>query len=186
MFKKSAQNLKSIKYLAIMAVFIALKVIMAGVFIPVGENLRISFSFLIIAVEACIIGPIPGLVSGFITDLIGFMLFPFGAFFPGYILSAMLNCFIYAVFLYDTRISITKLFLSKTIVSYFCNVLLGSLWSSMLYSKGFIFYATASVVKNTILLPIEVILLVIVFKLLLPYLQKKNLVPVQDSKMPLI
>ncbi|MEF9968415.1 MAG: folate family ECF transporter S component [Longicatena sp.] len=187
MFKKSVANLNNVRYLAIMAIFIVIKVDMASLFIPVGENLRISFTFLVIAVESCIIGPIPALASGFITDIIGFMLFPFGAFFPGYILSAMLNCFIYAVFLYDTRITIAKLFASKFIVTYFCNVLLGSLWSSMLYSKGFMFYVTASFIKNTILFPIEVILLVIVFKLILPLLQKKNLVPKQDSnKIPLI
>ncbi len=187
MFTQSAKNLKKVYYLAIMAVFIALKVATAGLFLPIGENLRISFGYLLIAVESCIIGPIPGLISGFITDIVGFMLFPGGAFFPGYAISAMFNCFIFAVFLYQTRITVTKLFLSRLIINVVSNAFLGSLWTSMLYSKGFNYYFSISIVKNLILLPLEVLLLYIVFKLVLPTLEKKNLVPPQSSsKIPLI
>lgn len=187
MFKQSIQNLKKVNYLAIMAIFIALKVITDGMFLPIGENLRISFGYLLIAVESCIIGPIPALISGFITDIVAFMIYPFGSFFPGYIISSMFNCFIFAVFLYQTKITVTKLFLSRLIINVISNAFLGSLWSSMLFSKGFEYYFSISIVKNLVLLPLEVFLLYAVFKLILPMLEKKNLVPTQGSvKIPLI
>ena len=52
----SFEKLKDVKYLTIMALFIALKV-MAEVFfdIKVAENLFISLSFIFASVEACII-----------------------------------------------------------------------------------------------------------------------------------
>ena len=101
MWLKSASNLKSTKYLAIMAIFIALRVVVNSMFIPVAENLRISVSFIVSAIEGSIIGPAAGLVSGMVSDLIGVMLFPTGPFFIGYTITAMLAAMIWGLFLYD-------------------------------------------------------------------------------------
>ena len=60
-------------------------------------------------------------------------------------------------------------------MNYFVNVLIGSLWSSMLYSKGYIYYMTKSAIKNTTMLPIEIAVLFIAFKMVSPILEKKRL-----------
>ncbi len=179
-WKTSASHLKNVKYLAIIAIFIAMKIIVGNFFIPVSENLRVGVNFLLVAIEASILGPVSGMVSGALTDLLGFALFPDGAFFPGYTLTAMCGSLIYALFLYRTKITITRLIIAKVLNNYLVNVLMGSLWSSMLYGKAYIVYATASVVKNTVLLPIEVILLVVVFTAMLPLLQSRKLIPAQN------
>lgn len=179
-FQSSAQKMKNIKFMAICAMFIALKVVLSYIRIPVGENLNIFFTFVATAVEASILGPTMATVSGFITDIVGYMIHPTGPFFPGYTLNTMLGSLIYALFLYERKITVVRLFGAKFIVNYFVNVLLGSYYSSILYSKGYIFYLTKSLVKNTILLPIEVILLVAVFNLILPILWQRKLVKKQD------
>ena len=46
----------------------------------------------------------------------------------------------------------------------------------MLYGKGYIFYFTKSLIKNSLLFPIEVILLVIVFNALAPVLKRYKLI----------
>ena len=181
MWLKSASNLKSTKYLAIMAVFIALRVVVNSMFIPVAENLRISVSFIVSAVEGAIIGPAAGLVSGLISDLLGVMLFPTGPFFIGYTITAMLAAMIWGLFLYDQKITVLKLAGAKFVINYFVNVLLGSLWSSMLYSKGYIFYATNSLIKNSVLLPIEILILVAVFSVMIPILKRRNLIREENS-----
>lgn len=181
MFKKSMNHLKSVNYLALIAIFIALKIAIGTFFIPVGDNLRVYFTFAITAVESAIIGPIPALVSGFVSDLLGFLIHPFGPFFAGYVLSSMLGSLVYALFLYDTTITITKLALAKTIVNLFVNALLGSIWSTILYSKGFIFYVSSSLIKNIALLPFEILGLVLLFNALIPFLEKKNLIPPQPT-----
>ncbi|MBP3891805.1 MAG: folate family ECF transporter S component [Solobacterium sp.] len=183
-FKSSAQKLKSTKYLALMATTIAMKVILSLLpfaRIPISQNLRISFGYLIVAVEAAILGPVAGMLSAAITDNVEFMLAPDGIYFPGYTLSAMLGSLVYALFLYERKVSVPRLIGAKVIVNLFVNVLLGSLWTSMMYSKGYIYYFMRSITKNVLMLPIEITLLTIVFRLLLPYLQKKNLVIDQDS-----
>jgi ECF transporter S component (folate family) len=173
---KSASHLKNTKYLALMAIFIALRVVVASMFIPVADNLRIGISFLVASVEGAIIGPAAGLLSGALADLIGFMLFPSGPFFFGYTLSAMCSSMVWGMFLYEQKISVLRLGAAKAVINYFVNVLMGSLWSAMMYSKGFIYYATNSLIKNTVLLPLEIIALVLVFSVMIPILKHRNLI----------
>ena len=165
-WKNSASHLKDVRYLSIMAVFIAIKVIIGSAYIPLSESLHIKFSFLAICVEASIIGPVAGMVSGLVTDLIGFMIAPSGPFFPGYTLSAMLTELVYASFLYHKPLSIARITAAKAINNYVVNVCIGSIWSSMLYGNLYLYYFMRSIVKNTLLLPLEVILLVLLFNLL--------------------
>ena len=172
----SFKKLSSTTYLALIAIFIAMKTIVSIWYIPVSDNLHIAFTFLVVAIESCIIGPGAGMVSGAITDIVSFMISPKGPFFFGYTISSMLGSLIYGLFFYRTKITIPKIIMAKGLVNYGVNVLLGSLWSMMMYSKGFIYYASKSLVKNTILLPIEVIALYFVFKYLIPILKKRNLI----------
>lgn len=171
----SFEKLKDTKYLALIAIFIAMKTIVSMYVIPVSDNLHIAFTFLFVAVESSIIGPVAAIVSGAITDIISFIAFPKGPFFFGYTLSSMLGSFIYALFFYRKKITFPKILCAKALVNYGVNVLLGSLWSKMLYSKGYLYYASTSLIKNTLLLPIEVIALYFIFRYLTPYLKKRNL-----------
>lgn len=50
----------------------------------------------------------------------------------------------------------------------------------MLYSKGYIYYAGKSLIKNTSMLPIEVILLYTIFRLVGPYLERRKLISKQS------
>lgn len=162
--------------LAITAFMIALQIAMSSFFIPVGENLRIYFSFVTTAVSCLIGGPVLALCYGFIADNLGFVLHPLGAYFPGYTLTAMSGAFLYAIFFYHKRITVTRIFLCKLTVNLFVNVLMGSLWSAMIMGKAYYYYLAKSIVKNTLMLPIEVILLVSVFQLILPILQEKGII----------
>lgn len=185
-WKSSALKLKDVRFLAFIAMMIALKIVVGFVRIPVSENLRITVTFIVIALEATIVGPVAGIVSAAVCDNLSFMLFPDGAYFPGYTLTAMLGSLTYALLLYQKRISVVRLTIAKIINNYLINVLIGSLWSSMLYGKAYIVYASTSFVKNTILLPIEVLLLVIIFNFLLVPMQKKQLVIQQDCPIKIL
>lgn len=181
-WKDASSQSKSVRILAIAAIFIALKIAFASFFIPVGDNLRVYFSFLITAIQAAVCGPVVAMFCGFFGDLIEFALHPSGPFFIGYSISSLLGALLYALFFYKARITILRIALSKLCVNLFVNVILGSLWSYMLYSKGFLYYLAKSVVKNTVMLPFEIILLVLFFQLILPYLQKQGWISPQKYK----
>ena len=173
-WKKAVQQIRNIRVLALCAVFVALQVMSSSVFVQVSENLRIYFSFIFTALFSCIGGPVMALISGFCADIISFMLFPTGAFFFGYTLSAMLGAFIFGLFLWDTKITALKLIFSRVVITGLINILLGSIWTTMLYSKGFWFYVTKSAIKNIALLPFEIFILIVLFRALLPILYRRQ------------
>lgn len=49
----------------------------------------------------------------------------------------------------------------------------------MLYSKGYLYYMTTSAVKNLIYLPIQILMLALVLRCVLPALRRQGLVPQQ-------
>ncbi len=181
-WKSSADNLKNVRMLAFIALMIALKIVIGFIRIPVGENLRITLTYIVVAIEGMVVGPVAGMTSAFITDNLSFILFPDGAYFPGYTLTAMLGSLFYSIFLYKKKPTWSRITLAKICNNYLVNVLLGSLWSSMLYGKAYLVYATTSLIKNTVLLPIEIILLMISIKFILPILKNKNLVNISQDQ----
>lgn len=176
MFNDSFKKLKSTKYLCILALFMALKIVVGYFRIPVADNLYIYFTFIVTAIECTIFGYGPSMLSGVITDIVGYMVDPFPPFFPGYALSNVVAAFIYSLCFYKKKIKLPNIIIAKTLVNYVVNVFMGSLWSAILYSKAFIVYLTTSAIKNTLLLPIEIIILFFVFKMIIPILQKRNLI----------
>ena len=166
---------------------IALGIVLSSLYIPVGVNLRITTAFLALALGSMIFGPVVGLSAGLAYDLIGYLFIPATVFFPGYTLSSILEFFIYGIFLYRCKISVLRVFFCKFIVDFGIHVGLGCLWSSMLYGKGYYYFFVKSLIKNTILLPIEIVMLVALLQIFLPILVNQGVIPQPKSKyIPLI
>ncbi|SFG33305.1 folate family ECF transporter S component [Sporolactobacillus nakayamae] len=180
-WKTAAAELRKLNRLTLAALIIALTVVIGSFTIPVAENLHISFNFLIVAFGSMIYGPLLGIFAGAALDIVGYIAHPFGAFFPGYTLSSMLGCFIYGLFLYHRRISVMRIFLAKLIVNFVVNVGLGCLWSQVLFGKGYWFFLVNSLIKNSLMLPIETIMLTLLLQALMPILTRAHVIPVQNS-----
>ena len=180
-FWRSAKTeMRTTKKMTAMALLCALCGIIDVFFIPVGgEFLRIQFSFLVMSVAAMAGGPIYAIPAGFLIDILSFLLSgdPAG-YFPGYALSSMLSFTFFALFFYHAKkLSFSRIFLAKLCVSVFVNVLVGCIWRHMLYGKAYMVYFVSAAIKNITLLPIEAILLTVVFGKLLPVLKKAKLIP---------
>ncbi len=172
----SFAKLKDTRYLAIMGLMIALKFLLNNFRIPVAENLNIMITFIPTAVEAAVIGPGAAIVSAVITDLLTGFLTPYGPFFPGYMLSKAAGGVIFGLFFYRRKVRFIDVLIAKALVNYIVNVGMGSLWNSILYGKAFVVYASTSLVKNTILLPFEAILLYALLRSLLPVLERRGII----------
>ncbi len=181
---EAARTLKSVRALVFAAVLVGVEVILSLLAIPIGGNaLQIHFTFLAISLSNLVCGPFVALVSGCAADLLSFFVYSMGSpFFPGYTLTAMLSAFIYALFFFRAQISVLRIVLCKLVINYGMNVLLGSVWRIILYGKGYLFYVSTSFVKNTILLPIEVLILFLLFSLLLKPLAHMGLIPPQPTQ----
>ena len=181
-WKQAMQDAKSVRMITVAALLIALRIVLKNFHIPIGQGMDIYFGYMLNAMGAMIYGPIMGILTGFVVDILGFVLFPspYGFFF-GYTITAMAGSFIYGLFYYRTRLSVLKIALAKASVNVFVNVGLGALWSSMLYGKGYLYYLARSVLKNVVCLPVEILFLVFFLQLMLPILQRMKLIPHQPS-----
>lgn len=172
----SSRNLRTLVFAAEM---IAVSIVLGMFYIPVADNLRVTISFVSRALCVLVCGPVVGVIYAVAEDLLGFAIHPTGPFFPGYTLSTVVSCFIYALCFYRTKITIARITLAKVITNYGVNVLLGCLWSTMLYGKGYLYYAAKSLIKNTLYLPVQVLMLVVAFQVLLPILARDKRIPNQ-------
>lgn len=145
--------------------------------IPIGDGgVRVTWGFLARSICGTVGGPVTALVFGFAEDTVSFLVHPTGAYFPGYALTTMLGTLIYALFLYRARPTVVRVFLAK-LATNALNVVLGSVWSAILYSKGYLYYMTTSLVKNVVMLPVQTAMLCFLLAALLPTLNRMELVP---------
>lgn len=178
-WKKAAAELKNYRALVFSALMIAACIVLSHCKIPLGENLSLSVTFLARALCALVCGPVVVILFGAAEDTLSFFLSSGGyPYFPGYMLTTILGCMIYALFFYRAKITWRRIILAKVITN-IQNVLLGSLWSAMLYSKGYIYYLTTSAVKNALYLPLQILMLGFLFQALLPVLHKTGKLPLQ-------
>ena len=186
-WKQAIADSKSIRMLTVAALLIALRLILKNFNIPISQGQNIYFGYIFNAIGAMIYGPVMGVLTGFVVDILGFILFPspYGFFF-GYTITAIAGSFIYALFFYRTKITVLKIALAKISVNVLVNIGLGALWSSMLYGKGYFYYLAKSVVKNVVMLPVEIFLLYFFLQLMIPILTRMQLIPKQPAaKIPL-
>ena len=67
-------------------------------------NLKIGFTFVPVFIAAYLYGPIGGAVVGGIADFIGAILFPIGAYFPGFTLTCVITGAVYGLLLHKKQI----------------------------------------------------------------------------------
>ncbi len=173
-WRGAAGEVKKLRTLAVSAIFLALSSAVASVFIPLPNNLRVYFTYGPKALCAFVIGQVSGLLFGLTGDLLGFALHPTGGFFPGYTLTSMMGMFLYGLGLYRKKITVRRLALTKLLVNLVCNAGLNVLWSAILYQKAWIVYFTASLTKNLALWPVETAVLVLVFRLVGPLMERQG------------
>ncbi len=164
-----------IKKIATLALFMAVNIVLNALYIPVTDSLRITFAFVVMMMVAIIYDFKTCLVYAFIEDILAYVVYPTGAFFFGYTLGAMVSMAIYSLCLFK-KVTVKRIITARFLVSIINNILLNSIWNTVLLSKGFVFYVTASIPKNLILLPFEIIIFIIFYRLIKPILERYDLI----------
>lgn len=167
------------KKIILSAMLLALLIVLSRFLSIETQFLVLSFSFVPIMMSAIWLGPKYSTMIAALGDLIGALLFPFGAYFPGFTLSAALSGFIYGLFLYSKNNTNTsnKKFLFKLITSSILalgliNIFITSFWLHMLYGKAYVAIISTRAVSQIIMLPIQVVIIFMLNKFLNPILDK--------------
>ena len=176
-WRQAAAEFKDLRILLFAALMIALRVALKPVSIPVAANLNINTAFIVNAFGAMVFGPVVAVPAAIISDTLGCILFPSGVYYPPFVLTEIASSVIFALFLYRTEITVSRLFLSKFCINFFVNIVLQTpimrgyyafTGSSALYPL----FDGVRIAKNLVMLPIEAVVLVLLFRALMPPMEK--------------
>ena len=162
---------KDTRMIVFAALILALRIAVKPLSIPIAGDLREGIGFIINAFGSMIYGPVVALLSGALSDTLGYLLFPSGVYFPAYMITEMAGSFVFALFLYRAEITVPRLLLCRFTICLFVNVVLAypiHVWYySAVMGKAYSM-ALIRVVKNIALFPIETVILAVVFRALIP------------------
>ena len=167
--------------MCLISILFSLQLCMKFITIPSGfANLGIGLTYLIFVYITLIYGPLWGLVIGFGSDMIGFIMRP-TTFHPGYTIQAMLTGFVYGLCFYKTDIRFSKTLFSRIIVNILLNGILGAfLWgdfAGLNHDATMTYMILVSLPKNIIYLFPQSILLYLFLQASVPILIMNRIVP---------
>jgi len=168
-------ELKNPRSLVFAALILALRIAVKPLSIHIAGDLTEGIGFIINAFGSMVYGPVVALLSGALSDTLGYLVFPSGVYFPAYMITEMAGSFVFALFLYRAEISIPRLILCRFCICFFVNVLLAypiHVWYySVALGKDYSI-AWIRIVKNIVLFPVESVILAVVFRNLVPPFRK--------------
>ena len=165
-FASSAKQLRSVQAVIFCGMMAAVAVILSNVAsINIGPYIKIGISGLPNQVVAYLMGPVVGGIFGGVLDIVKFLIKPTGAFFPGFTLSAIAGGLIYGLFLYQQKLTWTRVLLAQAFVKVVVNIVFNTLWLKILYGKGFLALLPSRIVSNAVMLPIDTVLCFYVLRL---------------------
>ena len=154
----------STETIVIMGFMIALEIVLSKLVSINLSFIRIGFGFLPIIVLAILYGPIVAGVSYAIGDIIGGFVFPTGAFFPGFTLTAFLTGLVFGLLLYKKEITLLRALSANALVCVLCNLLLNTYWLTFIIGNGFIPLLASRAVKELVAIPIMTVLTIVIDK----------------------
>lgn len=150
LFGDSKKELGKTRTLILLAMFMALSIVVSSFRIRT-PFFSVSLGPLIKMYVGLLFGPVTGAAYGFTLDLLQFFISNTGdAFFPGYTFTETLGVFLYGLFFYKRPLKLTRVLVAKLVVVVICNIILGTLWLSIMSGKAFLFYLPARTGKNLI------------------------------------
>ena len=178
-WRAAAEEVRNVRKLTFAALMIAMCCILGlipSIQLPGGA--RVSWGFLARASCAWVCGPVLGTVFAVAEDTLSFIISGGGGtpYFPGYTLTTVLGVLTYALFFYRARPTVGRVFAAKALTN-IQNVLLGTLWTSILSGKAWLVLAPARAIKNVIMFPVQAAMLLLLLKAIAPALAELKLIP---------
>ena len=164
--------MKKIKKIIIAALLLAASIVINR-FLSINTSiLSIGFTFVPLMLSGIILGPKYSIIIAGLADLIGALLFPFGSFFIGYTISALLTGTVYGFLLYNkegfvfNKKFLIKLIIAILIVCVLINGLLNTIWIIMTVKSASYAIIPTRILKQLIMIPVMFITMSALCKLL--------------------
>ena len=144
------------RMLVTLALLVAMEVVLArflGIQTPI---VQIKLSFIPVVMAALLYGPVPAALAAALGDFIGAVLFPSGAYFPGFTLTAALGGLVYGLVLYRKPASLWRSCLAVGIITIVLNLGLSTFWLWMITKDGYLGLLAARFPKYFITVPVQI------------------------------
>lgn len=125
------------KMIVISAMLIATDVVFSRLLAINVLIAKVGLGFAAVAVCAMLYGPAWAALCSALGDLAGALLFPTGAFFPGFTVTAALTGLIYGLFLYKQRPGLRQCFLAALANGFIVTLVLNTAMISLVFGPDF-------------------------------------------------
>ena len=162
------------KMLVTTAMLVAVEIILNRFLSINAWNIKIGFSFVPIVIAAILYGPVTAGVVGALGDFIGALLFPIGAYFPGFTATAFLMGVVFGLSLHkeqNLKRTVPAVLINQFILGLFVN----SFWISILYGSPYGPLLATRVVQAALLTVVQIVTTQAIIKVI-PRFRKSNLV----------
>ncbi len=183
----SLKEMKSVKVLVIAALLTALRIAIKSAKIPIGPDLTVTFGFVVNALGSMIYGPVMAAITSAVSDILGAVIFPSGAFFFPFTLVEVLGGVLFALFYYRAEITTVRVVWGRFAVTAICNLILNPIalyyYYTFLMGKSYAIFSLPRIIKNLALFPVQSLILVLFFNAMLPITNRMKLTHTGDVKL---
>ena len=151
------------KKLVLTGLLVAIEIILSRFFSVQLPFFRISAAFIPLVLMGMLCGPAYAGAGGAMADFIGAVLFPAGAYFPGFTLTNALTGVAYGVGLYRQEWKGARSWLRITVMILFVNLVLNlclnTYWMSIIWGEGYLGLLPARLGRYVIQAPIYILVI---------------------------
>ena len=163
--KNYSKTVFNTRTLVTLAILVAMEIVLSRFLSISAWNTKIGFSFIPVAVAAMLYGPVAGGLVGALGDFVGAILFPIGAYFPGFTLTAFLMGVVFGLFLYREQ-TIPKIIGAVTVNQCVLSLCLNTLWISILYGSPYGQLFVTRIVQTVILFAVQTVTIIALAKVM--------------------
>lgn len=120
-------------------------------------NLKIGLAFIPVMIAGMLMGPVKAGIVGAVADFLGAILFPIGAYFPGFTLTAFIRGVLYGSLLYKKQ-TILTVSLTAVLDQFILSLFLTSAWISILYGSPYFGIVYSRLVQVVPLAIVEIVI----------------------------
>ena len=164
----------SVQSLVAMSTLVALEIVLSRMPSYSVWDMKIGFAFLPVVIAAIVLGPVRAAIVAALADFLGTTLFPIGAYFPGFTLTAALVGLLYGLFLHKDQ-PFWKILVSVSIHQLILSLLLNTYWISVLYDSPFTPLLVTRLLQCAVMIPVELLVIGLLVKTLGNFMRKKAL-----------
>lgn len=172
--RKEGIFLNKVNKIVYLGLLICLEVIFTRFLSIQTPIIRIGFGFLPIAATGVLLGPLWAGIAAALADILGMMIFPKGAYFLGFTVSAFVSGVIYGIVFYKKPISIFRSTIAVAAIIVFVDLFMNTYWLTMITGKAASVILYPRLIKTIIMLPIQTVLIFSLWKVIekLDFLRK--------------